>query len=42
VNNVLDTHYFDSSVDLTNTLGMGGVYYAAPRMFGGELRYRWY
>jgi iron complex outermembrane receptor protein len=42
VNNLLDTDYFESSVDLTNTLGIGGVYYAAPRMIGGEVRYRWY
>jgi iron complex outermembrane receptor protein len=41
VNNLLDTTYFDSSVDLTNTLGIGGVYFAAPRMIGGEVRYRW-
>jgi len=42
VDNVGDTHYFDSSVDLTNTLGIGGVYYARPRFFGAEIRYRWH
>jgi outer membrane receptor protein involved in Fe transport len=42
VNNVNNTKYFDSSVDLTNTLGIGGVYYARPRMVGGEIRYRWH
>jgi iron complex outermembrane receptor protein len=42
VNNLTNEKYFDSSVDLTNTLGIGGVYYAAPRMIGGEIRYRWY
>jgi iron complex outermembrane receptor protein len=42
VDNVGDTHYFDSSVDLTNTIGIGGVYYARPRFFGAEIRYRWH
>ena len=42
VENVGDTHYFDSAVDLTNTLGIGGVYYARPRFVGGEIRYRWH
>jgi iron complex outermembrane receptor protein len=41
VNNLLDTEYFTSSVDLSNTLGIGGVYFAAPRTIGGEIRYRW-
>ncbi|HEX5066731.1 MAG TPA: TonB-dependent receptor [Myxococcota bacterium] len=41
VNNVLGTEYFDSAVDLTNTVGIGGVYMAAPRTMGGEIRYRW-
>jgi outer membrane receptor protein involved in Fe transport len=40
--NVLGEKYFDSSVDLTNTLGIGGVYFAAPRFVGGEIRYRWH
>ena len=40
-NNVTDTRYFDSSVDLTNTLGIGGVYFAQPRTIGAEVRYRW-
>ena len=40
-NNVLGTEYFTSAVDLTNTIGMGGVYMAAPRTVGGEIRYRW-
>jgi iron complex outermembrane receptor protein len=40
--NVGDVHYFDSSVDLTNTLGIGGVYYAPPRMVGAEIRYKWH
>jgi len=42
VDNVGDTKYFDSAVDLTNTLGIGGVYYARPRFVGGEIRYRWH
>jgi iron complex outermembrane receptor protein len=42
VDNVLDTKYFDSSIDLTNTLGIGGVYYGRPRMVGAEIRYRWH
>jgi iron complex outermembrane recepter protein len=42
VENVGDVRYFDSSVDLTNTLGIGGVYYARPRFVGGEIRYRWH
>ncbi|HKA13960.1 MAG TPA: TonB-dependent receptor [Myxococcota bacterium] len=41
-NNLLDTDYFESAIDLTNTLGFGSVYYSAPRTFGGEIRYRWY
>jgi iron complex outermembrane receptor protein len=39
--NMLDTEYFDSAVDLSGSLGIGGVYFAAPRSFGGEIRYRW-
>jgi iron complex outermembrane receptor protein len=42
VDNVNNTKYFDSSIDLTNTLGIGGVYYARPRFVGGEIRYRWH
>ena len=42
VENVGDVRYFDSSVDLTNTLGIGSVYYARPRFVGGEIRYRWH
>jgi iron complex outermembrane recepter protein len=41
-NNVFDTHYFTSAIDLTNTLGFGSVYYNKPRTFGGEIRYRWH
>ncbi len=41
-NNLLDTDYFDSAIDLTNTLGMGSVYYSPRRMIGGEIRYRWH
>ena len=41
-NNLTDTHYFTSAIDLTNTLGFGTVYYNAPRTFGGEIRYRWH
>ena len=41
VNNVLGTEYFESAVDLTNTIGIGGVYMSAPRTLGGEIRYRW-
>src|SRR4030095_1258836 len=41
-NNLLDTDYIDSAIDLTNTLGMGGVYYSPPRMIGAEIRYRWH
>ena len=40
-NNVTGVKYFDSAIDLTNTLGMGGVYYSSPRMIGAELSYRW-
>ena len=40
-NNVTDIDYFTSSVDLTNTLGVGGRYYERPRFVGGEIRYRW-
>jgi iron complex outermembrane receptor protein len=40
-NNVLGTEYFDSAVDLSNTVGIGGVYMGAPRTVGGEIRYRW-
>jgi iron complex outermembrane recepter protein len=42
VNNLLDAKYFTSAIDLTNTLGFGGLYYEAPRTFGGEIRYRWH
>jgi iron complex outermembrane receptor protein len=41
-NNVTDEHYFDSAIDLSNALGMGGLYYSAPRMYGAEIRYRWH
>ena len=41
VNNVTDEEYFDSAVDVTNALGMGSVYFAPRRMYGGEVRYRW-
>jgi iron complex outermembrane receptor protein len=40
-NNLTDVDYFTSAIDLTNTLGFGGLYYEAPRTFGGEIRYRW-
>ncbi len=40
-NNVTDVAYFQNAVDLTNTLGIGGVYFAQPRTVGAELRYRW-
>lgn len=40
-NNVTDVDYFQNAVDLTNTIGVGGVYYAQPRTIGAEFRYRW-
>jgi iron complex outermembrane receptor protein len=40
-NNLTNTEYFESAIDLTNTLGFGSVYYSAPRTFGAEIRYRW-
>lgn len=40
--NLTDEHYFDSAIDVTNALGMGSVYYSAPRMYGAEISYRWH
>ena len=30
-----------AQLDLANTHGVGSVYYAAPRTFGGTISYRW-
>jgi iron complex outermembrane receptor protein len=40
-NNLTDEAYYANALDLTNTLGLGAVYYAAPRTFGGSITYRW-
>ena len=39
--NVTDIDYFTSSVDLTNTLGVGAVTTKQPRFVGGEVRFHW-
>ncbi len=39
--NVADEEYFLSSVDLTDSLGLGGRYYSPPRTFGATVSYRW-
>jgi iron complex outermembrane receptor protein len=41
MNNVTDEDYFLSSIDLTDSVGLGSRYYAAPRTFGATVSYRW-
>jgi len=41
MNNVTDEDYFLSSLDLTNSIGLGSRYYSPPRTFGATVSYRW-
>jgi iron complex outermembrane receptor protein len=39
--NVTDEEYYLSSIDLTDSVGLGSRYYSPPRTFGATVSYRW-